>query len=92
MLSDTSWAKSLSGVTIYTLKLFFSASLATVPIISSASYPSFSRIDIFIEFSISLIYGMATNIGSGVLSLLLLYSVNISDLVIDPPLSKATAM
>ena len=76
---------------MYTLKLFSSASFATVPIMSSASKPSFSRIGIFIPSNIFFIYGIATRIGSGVLSLLLLYSSNISDRVTDPPLSNATA-
>ena len=54
MFLETNWAKSLSGVTMNTLKSFFSAFLAKVPIMSSASYPSISIDEMSIAFRIFL--------------------------------------
>ena len=51
IFSETNCAKSLSGVTIKTLKFSFSACLAKVPIKSSASNPAFSMIGMCIAFN-----------------------------------------
>ena len=88
--SVTNWAKSLSGVTIYVNSPSFSAFFATVPMISSASYPLSSSILIPNCVKISWIIGTESRIGSGVESLFALYSSNISILSLDPPLSKTT--
>ena len=59
-------------------KFSFFAFFANVPIISSASYPSLTIIQIPRAFNIFSIYGTAILIPSGVSSLLALYSENIS--------------
>ena len=69
---ETNCAKSLSGVTIKTLYPSFSACFARVPIMSSASNPSFTTVGICIALSSFSMYGIATVIGSGVSSLLAL--------------------
>ena len=51
IFSDTNWAKSLSEVTINTLKSSFSACFANVPIKSSASIPATSIIGMCIALS-----------------------------------------
>ena len=92
-LWETSWAKSLSGVIIYTVVLFcFDSFDDTVPITSSASNPSFSKISIFKYWISCLIIGIATWISSGCLSLFALYSENISDLKVGAFVSKAIAI
>ena len=55
ILSLTNCPKSLSGVIIYVVKPCFSAFFESVPIISSASYPSHSNIGILKPFIISFI-------------------------------------
>ena len=91
IFSETNWAKSLSGVTIKVLKPSFSACLARVPMMSSASKPAISTTGIFILRSISWIKGTAILMASGVSSRLALYSPKSSVRETDPPLSKQTA-
>ena len=64
--SDANWRASLSPVTIKLSILFFSDSLETVPIISSASNPSISYILIPIRVNNSFIIGNCSASSGGI--------------------------
>ena len=74
------------------LKNFIDASLAIVPIISSASKPFISKIGMLKLFNKSLIIGMLNRMGSGVSSLFALYGGYILCLNVEPDKSNATAI
>ena len=87
-----SWNVSLSPETIVTSKPSLSPLFASVPKISSASYPSFSIIVIFILVKISLIIGICSASSFGIPFLVALYPSYILCLAVGAFRSNATAI
>ena len=91
-LSVASWNVSLSPESIITSLPCFSPNLESVPNISSASYPSFSIISIFIAFSTSFITGICSASSSGIPFRFALYPSYILCLAVGAFKSNATAI